>query len=87
MRLVLELADVTRKTVDAVEGRGSVTYESEEYDKLIDQSVNIQCDILSWVEWDRATTEERKAKVEEAKAKVEEAKAKVEEAKAKEKSA
>jgi hypothetical protein len=69
MRLALELAEVTRKTVDAVEGRGAIAYESEEYDKLIDQSVDIQCDILSWVEWDRATPEERKAKNEAAKAK------------------
>lgn len=69
IRLALELATVTRKTVDAVEGRGPIAYDSPEYDKLMDESVNLQCDILSWVEWDRATPEERKKKDEEAKAK------------------
>ena len=52
MRLVLEMAAVTRKTVDAVEGRGDIAYESPEYDKLMDESVNIQCEMLSRVEWD-----------------------------------
>jgi hypothetical protein len=67
MELVLHLATVTRQTVDSVEGRSPITYESPEFDKLIDHSVDIQCDILSWVEWDRDTPEERKAKAEAAK--------------------
>jgi hypothetical protein len=67
MEIVLQLADVTRQTVDSVEGRGPIAFESEEYNKLIDKSVDLQCDILSWVEWDRATPEERKARNEAAK--------------------
>lgn len=67
MDIALQLADMTRKIVDACENRGSIAYDSPEYDKLVDHSTDLQCDILSWVEWDRATPEERKARTEAAK--------------------
>jgi len=66
MDIALQLADVTRKIVDACEHRGPIAYDSPEYDKLVDHSTDLQCDILSWVEWDRATPKERKARAEAA---------------------
>lgn len=62
MEIALQLADVSRKIVDACENRGPIAYDSPEYDNLVYESTDLQCDILSWVEWDGATPEERKAK-------------------------
>lgn len=59
LNLCIDLAKVTEKIVDAVENRGSIAYDSPEYDKLVDTSTDLQCAILSWVQWDQATPQER----------------------------